>query len=121
MIHTIGIDIGSGAVKAVLFRHGEDGKADWVARSCERIRSRDPMTLARHGYEVVLAKREHRANESWLRRSQAKPPTAVSRPTPREYHGCQASGGVNCTSTNNTAYSSANLSARAPMARWSRS
>ena len=55
MIHTIGIDIGSGAVKSVLFRHGDDGAAQWVSRSCERIRSRDPMTLARHGYEVVLA------------------------------------------------------------------
>ena len=49
-ITTIGIDIGSGAVKTVLFQ-GER----WLARRCERIRRRDPMTLAREGYEGVLA------------------------------------------------------------------
>jgi len=49
-MNTIGIDIGSGAVKTVLFR---DGK--WTARRCERIRRRDPIDLARHGYEEVLA------------------------------------------------------------------
>lgn len=54
MIHTIGIDIGSGAVKTVLFSHGEAGP-QWLARRCERIRSRDPMTLARQGYDDVLA------------------------------------------------------------------
>jgi benzoyl-CoA reductase subunit D len=46
---TIGIDIGSGAVKTVLFRDGE-----WLARRCERIRRRDPMELARQGYDEVL-------------------------------------------------------------------
>jgi benzoyl-CoA reductase subunit D len=54
MIHTIGIDIGSGAVKSVLFRHG-DAAPEWLARRCERIRSRDPMTLARQGFDDVLA------------------------------------------------------------------
>jgi benzoyl-CoA reductase subunit D len=54
MTHTIGIDIGSGAVKSVLFRHGDAGP-QWLAKRCERIRSRDPMTLAREGYEGVLA------------------------------------------------------------------
>ena len=56
MIHTIGIDIGSGAVKSVLFRHGDGGSAPvWLAKRCERIRSRDPMTLAQQGYDDVLA------------------------------------------------------------------
>ena len=55
MIHTIGIDIGSGAIKSVLFRHDGDGRPEWLAKRCERIRSRDPMTLAREGYEGVLA------------------------------------------------------------------
>jgi benzoyl-CoA reductase subunit D len=56
MIHTIGIDIGSGAVKSVLFRHGDGGSTPvWLAKRCERIRSRDPMTLARQGYDDVLA------------------------------------------------------------------
>ena len=54
MIHTIGIDIGSGAVKSVLFRHDADGP-QWLARRCERIRRRDPMTVARQGFDGVLA------------------------------------------------------------------
>ena len=54
MIHTIGIDVGSGAIKSVLFRHDE-GQPQWLAKRCERIRSRDPMTLAREGFEGVLA------------------------------------------------------------------
>ena len=53
-IHTIGIDIGSGAVKTVLFR-GEGERHEWLAKRCERIRRRDPMQLAREGYEGVLA------------------------------------------------------------------
>ncbi|MBK6788628.1 MAG: benzoyl-CoA reductase subunit D [Betaproteobacteria bacterium] len=56
MIHTIGIDIGSGAVKSVLFRHDGEGSIPvWLAKRCERIRSRDPMTLARQGFDDVLA------------------------------------------------------------------
>jgi len=47
--NTIGIDIGSGAVKTVLF---QDGK--WVAKRAERIRRRDPMELARQGFDEVL-------------------------------------------------------------------
>jgi len=49
-VHTMGIDIGSGVVKTVLFRDGE-----WVGRRCERIRRRDPMELARQTYDEVLA------------------------------------------------------------------
>ena len=48
-IHTIGIDIGSGVVKTVLFRGDE-----WLARRCERIRRRDPMELAKQGFDEVL-------------------------------------------------------------------
>ena len=54
MTITVGIDIGSGAVKSVLFHHGAGGP-EWLAKRCERIRSRDPMTLAREGYDGVLA------------------------------------------------------------------
>ena len=50
MIHTIGIDIGSGAVKTVLFRDNA-----WVAKRCERIRRRDPMELAKQGFDEVVA------------------------------------------------------------------
>ena len=53
-ITTIGIDIGSGAVKSVLFRSDEDGSQHWLAKRCERIRSRDPMTLAQEGFDSVL-------------------------------------------------------------------
>jgi benzoyl-CoA reductase subunit D len=49
MTYTAGIDIGSGAVKTVLFKDGE-----WLARRVERIRRRDPMELARQGFEEVL-------------------------------------------------------------------
>ncbi len=53
-ITTIGIDIGSGAVKSVLFRSRDDGTQHWLAKRCERIRSRDPMTLAQQGFDGVL-------------------------------------------------------------------
>jgi benzoyl-CoA reductase subunit D len=54
MIITVGIDIGSGAVKTALFR-SEGDRHDWVGRRCERIRRRDPMTLAQEGFDAVLA------------------------------------------------------------------
>jgi len=53
MPYTIGIDIGSGAVKAALFKT-EGAEHVWLAKRCERIRRRDPMQLAREGYEGVL-------------------------------------------------------------------
>jgi benzoyl-CoA reductase subunit D len=53
MIHTMGIDIGSGAVKTALFR-SDGGKVEWLAKRVERIRRRDPMTLARAGHDEVL-------------------------------------------------------------------
>jgi benzoyl-CoA reductase subunit D len=54
MTITIGIDIGSGAVKSTLFRV-ENDKPVWLAKRCERIRRRDPMTLAEEGRDAVLA------------------------------------------------------------------
>jgi len=58
MLYTAGIDIGTGAVKTVLFAH-EDGDTDgkWVARRLERIRRRDPNDLARRAYEQMLEER----------------------------------------------------------------
>jgi benzoyl-CoA reductase subunit D len=53
-ITTIGIDIGSGAVKSVLFRSAGD-QHEWLAKRSERIRSRDAMTLAQEGFDAVLA------------------------------------------------------------------
>jgi len=56
--NTIGIDIGSGAVKTVLF---QDGK--WVAKRAERIRRRDPMELAKQGFEEVLEDAKLRSDD----------------------------------------------------------
>jgi len=58
MTYTAGIDIGSGAVKTVLFRDGE-----WLAKRVERIRRRDPMELARLGFDEVLKEHNLRENE----------------------------------------------------------
>jgi benzoyl-CoA reductase subunit D len=55
MAHTIGIDVGSGAVKPALFGFDGDGTPRWLAKRCERIRRRDPMTLAQEGRDGVLA------------------------------------------------------------------
>ena len=49
-----GIDLGTGAVKTVLF-DVSDGEAKWLARSTSRIRRRDPMLLAREGFDGMLA------------------------------------------------------------------
>jgi benzoyl-CoA reductase subunit D len=53
MTITAGIDIGSGAVKAALFRT-EGATGEWLAKRVERIRRRDPLQLARDGYEALL-------------------------------------------------------------------
>jgi benzoyl-CoA reductase subunit D len=53
-IYTAGIDIGSGAVKAVVFKH-ENGKDSWLAKRAERIRTRDPLLLAREVFDGALA------------------------------------------------------------------
>jgi benzoyl-CoA reductase subunit D len=53
MITTVGIDIGSGAVKTTLFRN-LGPKNEWLAKRVERIRRRDPMQLARDSYDEVL-------------------------------------------------------------------
>ncbi|MCU0803968.1 MAG: benzoyl-CoA reductase subunit D [Burkholderiales bacterium] len=54
MTYTVGIDIGSGAVKTVLFANEGDNHK-WLAKRVERIRRRDPMQLAQEGYDEVLA------------------------------------------------------------------
>ncbi len=48
-----GIDIGTGAVKAALFRV-ENGQETWLSRSLLRIRQRDPIELARVAYDNAL-------------------------------------------------------------------
>ncbi len=53
MTITVGIDIGSGAVKTVLFRQ-EGGKIEWLAKRVERIRQRVAVDLAYGSYNEVL-------------------------------------------------------------------
>jgi benzoyl-CoA reductase subunit D len=50
-----GIDVGTGTVKAALFRVNSDGKTEWLSRAIHRIRQRNPMELARVAFDEVLA------------------------------------------------------------------
>ena len=53
MTVTAGIDVGTGAVKAVLFEvEGENAR--WLARRVERVRQRDPYRLAEEAYDALL-------------------------------------------------------------------
>jgi len=56
MTITAGIDIGSGAVKSVLF-----DDESWLGKRVERIRRRDPFELARQTFDELLA--EHKLAE----------------------------------------------------------
>lgn len=49
-----GIDVGTGVVKAALFRV-ENREPTWLSRATMRIRQRDPMELARVVYDQILA------------------------------------------------------------------
>ncbi len=54
MAITAGIDVGTGAIKTVLFRvDGDD--VEWLARRNDRIRRRDPLQLAAQAYDSLLA------------------------------------------------------------------
>jgi benzoyl-CoA reductase subunit D len=53
-IVTTGIDIGTGAVKLVLFR-SSDGGTEWLGRRTEKIRQRDPFRLTEDAYDEMLA------------------------------------------------------------------
>jgi benzoyl-CoA reductase subunit D len=55
MTVAVGIDVGTGTVKAALFRVDGSGKPEWLSRAIHRIRQRDPMELARIAYIKVLA------------------------------------------------------------------
>lgn len=53
MTITVGIDVGTGAVKAAVFKV-EGGQETWLARTTLRIRQRDPIELARVAFDTVL-------------------------------------------------------------------
>jgi benzoyl-CoA reductase subunit D len=55
MTVAVGIDVGTGTVKAALFRVHGRGKPEWLSRATYRIRQRDPMELARVAYGKILA------------------------------------------------------------------
>jgi len=48
-----GIDLGTGCVKSVLFRV-ENGKEEMLAKRTDKIRQRDPLQLAKDGYQRIL-------------------------------------------------------------------
>lgn len=49
-----GIDLGTGAIKTVLFDVSE-GEINWLGRNTDRIRRRDPLVLAKEGFDNMLA------------------------------------------------------------------
>jgi len=53
MIVTAGIDVGTGAVKTVLFSV-EGSETKWLVRRTERVRQRDPLQLAAMAYDAAL-------------------------------------------------------------------
>ena len=53
MTKTIGIDVGTGSVKTVLFDTGGDAPR-WLARRLERVRKRDPFALAERALDEML-------------------------------------------------------------------
>ncbi|MFQ5974452.1 MAG: benzoyl-CoA reductase subunit D [Alphaproteobacteria bacterium] len=57
MTITAGIDVGAGAVKAVVFdvEDGGQGEIDWISKDIGKIRRRDPLKLARATFEAALA------------------------------------------------------------------
>jgi len=57
-----GIDVGTGAVKAAVFRV-EGDKTEWLSRAFVRIRQRDPIELARSVFDQVLDDAKLRENE----------------------------------------------------------
>ena len=57
MTITAGIDVGTGAVKAVVFdvMDGGKGETKWLGRSLEKIRQRDPHRLAQEAFDAALS------------------------------------------------------------------
>jgi benzoyl-CoA reductase subunit D len=53
MAITAGIDVGTGAVKAVVFKV-EDGVTEWLSRRNEKLRQRDPFRLAERAFKDAV-------------------------------------------------------------------
>jgi benzoyl-CoA reductase subunit D len=54
MAITAGVDVGSGAVKTVLFEVAGDATR-WLVKRTDRVRQRDPFQLAAESYDLALA------------------------------------------------------------------
>jgi len=52
-----GIDVGTGAIKAVVFEvpEGDEENAKWKSRYIEKVRRRDPLKLAREAFEAAVS------------------------------------------------------------------
>jgi benzoyl-CoA reductase subunit D len=57
-----GLDVGTGAVKAAIFKV-ENGQESWLSRTLVRIRQRDPIELARVAYGQALEEARLRPDE----------------------------------------------------------
>jgi len=55
MTLSAGIDVGTGAVKAVVTETTESGEIKWLSRHIAKVRRRDPMVLARSSFDAALA------------------------------------------------------------------
>ncbi len=62
MTITAGIDVGTGAVKAAIFKV-ENGRETWLSRALMRIRQRDPIELARLVFDQALEDAKLAQNE----------------------------------------------------------
>ncbi|MCF6196764.1 MAG: hypothetical protein L3J50_08680, partial [Emcibacter sp.] len=55
MALTVGIDVGTGAVKTALFEINGD-QINWIDKQTDRIRNREPFKLAEAAYDYLLEK-----------------------------------------------------------------
>lgn len=55
MVLTVGIDVGTGAVKTALFEINGD-QLNWIDRQTDRIRNREPFVLAEAAFDNLLEK-----------------------------------------------------------------
>ncbi len=53
MTISAGIDVGTGAIKTVLFET-KAGKTDWLAKRTDKLRQRDPFQLTGEAYDLTL-------------------------------------------------------------------
>lgn len=62
MTVTAGIDVGTGAVKTVLFDVGDE-EVRWLVKRTDRVRQRDPLKLAAEAYRLALEEARIKADD----------------------------------------------------------